>query len=94
MRESNSRSDSKGPGAEDGRLAQEREFAEDLQRSLLQDVIGEGCTRETSNVATQRRIGVAEKLFQRCPVAALRQKDQKGWVGRRGLRRFGSGVHA
>ncbi len=42
MREGNTRSDPEGPGAEDGGLAQKRELSEDLQRSLLEDVVGEG----------------------------------------------------
>ena len=94
MREGNTRSDPEGPGAEDGGLAQERELAEDLERSLLEDVVGEGGADETGDVAAQRRIGVTEKLFQCGPVAGLREKDQQSLVGRRGLLRLSSGLHA
>lgn len=94
MREGNARSDPKGPGAEDGGLAQERELAEDLERSLLEDVVGEGGPDETGDVAAQRRIGATEKLFQCGPVSGLREKDQQGLVGRRGLLRLSSGLHA
>ena len=94
MREGNTRSDTEGPWAEDGGLAQERELAEDLERSLLEDVVGEGGTNETGDVAAQRRIGLTEKLFECSPVSGLREKDQQGLVGRRGLRRLSSGVHA
>jgi len=94
MREGNTRSDPEGPRAEDGGLAQERELAEDLERSLLEDVVGEGDADESGDVAAQWRIGVTEKLFQCGPVAGLREKDQQGLVGRRGLLRLSSGVHA
>ena len=94
MREGNTRSDPEGPGAEDGGLAQERELAEDLKRSLLKDIVGEGRTGETGDVAAQRRIDVPEKLFECSPVSGLREKDQQGLVRRRGLLRLSSGVHA
>jgi len=92
--EGDARSDAEGPGAEDGGLAQMGKLAEDLERSLLEDVVGEGVADETSDVAAQRRIGVTEKLFQCGPFAGLREKDQQGLVGRRGLLRCSSGVHA
>ena len=63
--------DPKGPRAEDGGLAHESELAEDLERSLLEDVVGEGEADETGDVAAQRRIGVTEKLFQYVPVSGL-----------------------
>jgi len=94
MGEGNSRSDPEGPGAEDGGLAQERELAEDLERSLLEDVVGQGVADESGDVAAQRRIGVTEKLFQRGPVAGLREKHQQGLVGRRRLLCLSSGLHA
>jgi len=94
MREGDTRSDPEGPCAEDGGLAQERELAEDLERSLLEDVVGEGNAGETGDVAAQRRIGVTEKLFQCGPVAGLREKDQQSLIGRRGLLRLRWGVHA
>ena len=40
MREGNTGSDAEGPGAEDGGLPEEGELAEDLERSLLEDVVG------------------------------------------------------
>ena len=46
------------------------------------------------DVATQRRIGVTEKLFQCRPVTGLSEKDQQGLVGRGGLLRLSSVVHA
>ena len=94
VRKGNTRSDSEGPGAEDGGLAQELELAEDLERSLLEDVVGEGSADESGDVAAQRRMGVTEKLFQCGPIAGLREKDQQSLVGRRGLLRLSSGVHA
>jgi hypothetical protein len=93
MREGNARSDPEGPGAEDGGLAQERELAEDLERSLLEDVVGEGGADKTGDVAAQRRIAITEKLFQCGAVAGLREKDQQGLVGGRGLLRLSSGMH-
>ena len=94
MRERDTRSDPEGPGAEDSGLAQERELAENLERSLLENVVGEGGADETADVAAQRRIGVTQKLLQCGPVAGLREKDQQGLVGRRRLLRLRSGVHA
>jgi hypothetical protein len=94
MREGYTRSDPEGPGAEDGGLAQERELAEDLERSLLEDVVGEGDADKTGDVAAQRCIAITEKLFQRGAVAGLREKDEEGLVRGRGLLRLSSGVHA
>ena len=94
MREGNTRSDPEGPGTENGGFAQERQLAEDLERSLLEDVVGECRADETGDVAAQRRIGVTEKLFQCGPVAGLREKDQQSLVGRRGLLRLSWGMHA
>jgi len=93
MRESDTRSDPEGPGAENGGFAQEREFAEDLERCLLEDVVCECGAGEMGDVAAQRRIGVTQKLFQRDPIAGLSEKDQQGLVGCRGLLRLSSGVH-
>ena len=94
MREGNARGDAEGPGAEDGGLAQERKLAEDLDRSLLEDVVGEGSSGKSGDVAAQRRIGVTEELFQGGPVAGLGEKDEKGLVGSRGLLCVGWGAHA
>jgi hypothetical protein len=57
VRKGNTRSDSEGPGAEDGGLAQELELAEDLERSLLEDVVGEGSADESGDVAAHGRHG-------------------------------------
>ena len=94
MREGNTGSDPERPWTEDGRLAQERKLAEDLERSLLENVVGEGGADETPDVPPQWRIGVMKQLFQCGPVAGLREKDQQSLVGRRGLRRWSWGVHA
>jgi len=94
MREGDTRSDPEGPCAEDGGLAQERELAEDLERSLLEDVVGEVGPGEKADITAQRRISVMEKLLQRAPVAGLREKDQQGLVERRGLLRLSLGGHA
>lgn len=94
MREGNPGSDAKRPGSEDGRFAQVRQLAEDLERGFLEDVFGESGAGEAGDVAAQGRIGVAEKLFQRGPVAGLREKDQQSWVGRRGLLCWSLVVHA
>ena len=94
MREGNTRSDPKRPRAEDSGLAQEPELAEDLERSLLEDIVGEFGTRQTGDLAAQRRVDVTEKLFQCSPVAGLRKKDQQSLVVRRVLLRLRSGMHA
>ena len=94
MGEGYTRGDPESPGAEDSGLAQEREFAEDLERSLLEDVVGKSFAGKTGDIAAQRRIGFTEKLFQCAPVAGLGEKHQKGLVGRRGLVRLSPGVHA
>ena len=62
VREGDTRSDSEGPGAEDGWLAQELEVAEDLERSLLEDVVGEGGADKTGDVAAQRCIAITERV--------------------------------
>ena len=94
MREGNTRSDTEGPWAEDGGLAQERELAEDLERSLLEDVVGEVGPGKTGDITAQRPVGVMEQLLQCAPVTGLCEKDQQGLVERRGLLRLSSGVHA
>jgi hypothetical protein len=71
-----------------------RSDPEDPERSLLEDVVGEGIADQAGDVAAERRIGVTEKSFQCGPVAGLSEKDQEGLVGRRGLFCFSSGVHA
>ncbi len=94
MSEGNARGDAEGPGAEDGGLAQEGELAEDLDRSFLEDVVGEGSSGKLGDVAAQRRVGVTEELFEGDPVAGLGEKDEKGLVGNRGLLCVGWGAHA
>jgi hypothetical protein len=94
MREGNTRSDPECPGTEDGRLAQEPELPEYLERSLLENVVGEGGADKTSDVAAQGRIGITQKLFQCGPVPALREKDKERLLGGRGLLRLSSGLHA
>ena len=90
LREGDARGYPEGPWAKDGGLAQERKLAENLERSLLKDVIGVGGADETGDVTAQRRMNVMEKLFQGGPVAGLGEKDKKGLVGRWKLLR----VHA
>ena len=88
VREGDTRSDTECPGTEDGGLTQERELAEDLKRSLLEDIVGKRRTGETGDIAAQWRKGLSEKLFQGGPVAGLGEKDQERLVGRRGLHRL------
>ena len=85
VREGNTRSDTECPGTEDGGLTQERELAEDLERGLLEDIVGQRRAGETGDIAPQWRIGFSKKLFQCGPVAGLGEKDQERLVGRRGL---------
>lgn len=94
MRESNSRGDAERPRAEYGGLKQVGELAEYLERSLLENVVGEGGARETGDIAAQGHIGVAKKLFQCGPIAGLRKKDQQGMAGFLELRRWRLSVHA
>ena len=61
--EGNARGDTERPGAKNGGLAQERKLAKDLERGLLEDVVGKGCADEASDVAAQRRIGITKELF-------------------------------
>jgi hypothetical protein len=51
MREGNTRSDPEGPRTEDCGLAQVPELAENLERSLLENVVGEGGADQTGDVA-------------------------------------------
>jgi hypothetical protein len=88
--EVNARGDPEAPWAKDGGLAQEPKLAEDLERGLLKDVVGEGGAGQTGDIAAQRRINVTEELFQGGPVAGLGEKDEEGLVGRWKLLR----VHA
>src|SRR5580698_170679 len=92
--DSDPRRDTKRPGLEDSGLAQEPELAENLDRSLLQNVIGEIGPRQARDVAPQRRVAVAEKLFQGSPVAGLGEQHQKRLVGLEWLLRMRWGVHA
>jgi len=94
MREGNARGDPEGPGAEDGGLTQQRELAEDLQRGLLEDVVGEGGAGQTGDVTAQRRIGLTEELLQGGPVAGLGEQDEQGLVARRGLLWVSWSLHA
>ena len=61
--ESDTRGDMQGPGAEDGGLAQKWKLAEDLERCLLEDVVGKVGADEAGDVAAQRRMGIAKELF-------------------------------
>jgi hypothetical protein len=72
---------------EDSGLAQEPELAENLDGSLLENVVGEIGASQAGNVAAQRRVAVTEELFQGSPVAGLGEEDEKGLVrGERLLR--------
>ena len=61
--EGNPRGDTEGPGAKDGWLTQERKLPKDLERGLLEDVVGKGGAYEAGYVAAQRRIGITKELF-------------------------------
>jgi hypothetical protein len=87
LREGNARSDAEGPWAKDGGLAKEMELAKDLQRGLLKDVVGEGRSNKPGDVPAQRRMNISKELFQSSPIAGLGEKNEKGFVGRRKLRR-------
>lgn len=76
LREGDARGYSKGPWAKDGRLAKEMKLAKDLQRGLLKDIVGEGRSNKAGDVAAQRRMNIAEELFQGDPVAGLGEKDE------------------
>lgn len=80
--EGNAGGDPVNPGAKDGGLAKERQLAKDLKRGLLKDVVGEVDAGEPGDVAAQRRVYVAEELFQRGAVTGLGEKDEDGLVGR------------
>ncbi len=94
MREGDTRGDSERPGTEDGRLAQEWELAEDLDRCFLEDVVGEFGSGEAGDVAAQRGVGFAEELLEGSPVAGLGEQDQERLAGRFRLLRVSLGVHA
>ena len=66
---------------EDSRLAQESELAENLDCSLLENIFGEIGASQAGNVASQRRMAVAEELFQGSPVAGLGEEDEKRLFG-------------
>ena len=74
--EGNARGDPESPGAKDGGLAKERKLAKNLERSLLEDVVGKGGADKAGDIAAQRRIGVTEELFKaaRSPVWARRTR--------------------
>ena len=50
----------------------------DLQRGLLQDVVGQVGAGEGGDVALQRRVAFPEELLQRGVVAGLGQQDEEG----------------
>jgi len=52
------------------------ELAENLERCLLENIVGEGCADEAADVAAQRRIGVTQKLLKCGSVAGLGEQDQ------------------
>ena len=93
MGEGNARGDPEAPRAEDGRLAQEWELAEDLDRGLLQDVVSQVDAGKACDVAAQRSIDVAEEFFQSRPVSSLGEKDEKGLVEWQRLLWLDWGVH-
>jgi len=76
------RGDTESPGMEDSGLAQEPELTENLDGSLLENVVGEIGASQASDVAAQRRVAVTEELFQGSPVAGLGEEHQKSLVGR------------
>src|SRR5580692_5933760 len=82
LREGNARGDPEGPWAKDGGLAKERKLAEDLERGLLKDVVGQVGAGETGDISAQRRMSFAEELFQGGPVASLGEEDEESLVGR------------
>ena len=77
----NTRGDAEGPGVEDSGLAQEPELAENLDCSLLENIVDEIGAGQAGNVAAQQRVAVSEELFQGSPVAGLGEEDEKGLVG-------------
>lgn len=87
------RGDTKGPRPKDGGLTQKRELTKDLNRGLLEDVVGEAGTGQAGDVAAQRRIATTEKLFEGSPVACLGEENEESLVASYGLLRIGRGVH-
>jgi hypothetical protein len=87
------RGDTERPRAKDGGLTQKRELTKDLNRGLLEDVVGEAGTGQAGDVAAQLRIAITKKLFQGSPVACLGEENEEGLVVGRGLLRIGRGVH-
>jgi hypothetical protein len=82
LREGNARGYAECPWAKDGGLAKEWKLAEDLERSLLKDVVGKGGADETGDIAAQRRMNLMEELLQGGPVAGLGEEDEEGLAGR------------
>jgi hypothetical protein len=71
-----------GPWAKDRRLAQVRKLAKDLKRGLLKDIVCQGGANKPGDVASQRRVNVAEELLQCGPIAGPGEKDEHGLIGR------------
>ncbi len=94
MREGNTRSDPEGPGRKTAGSRRNGSLRKIWSEVSCRTSSASSAADETRDVAAQRRIGVTEKLFQCGPVASLRKKDQQGLVGRRGLLRLSSGMHA
>jgi hypothetical protein len=71
MSEGDARGDAKGPGVKHGGFAQEPELPEDLDRCLLENVVGKIGASQTTDVTAQRSVAFTEKLLQGAPVAGL-----------------------
>ena len=72
---SDARGDPEGPGVEDSGLSQETELAENLNGSLLENVVGEIGASQAGDVAAQRRVAVTQELFQGSAVTSLGEED-------------------
>ena len=75
------RGDTESPGMEDSGLAQEAQLTENLDGSLLENVVGEIGASQARDVAAQRRMAVAEELLQGSPIAGLGEEHEKSLVG-------------
>ena len=72
---------------------QEWELAEDLDGSLLKNVVYKFRASQTTDITAQRCVAFTQQLLQGVAVAGLGEQDEKSQVGVRGLLRMCWAVH-
>ncbi len=73
MCEGDAGGDTEAPRAEDGRLAQIVQFAKDLNRGFLQDVVGKVCDGEPADIGAQWPVRMMQQPLASGAISALGQ---------------------